>query len=348
MTTSLSSLGWERHRSAVPADMEPGRIVRADRGISTVVTASGEVRASLGGAAMACAAADPVALPCAGDWVLVRHWPDKRVTMEKILPRRTAIIRRTSDKDSAGQVLAANITTAAVVASMDPLPESATIERLLALAWDSGAPPVLILTKADLVRDPGAIAEQLTDIAPGVPVIPVSAEQGTGLDTLKALAAHGKTLGLIGASGAGKSTLVNALVGEDIMGTQQVRRVDGKGKHTTTFRALIAVPGGGALLDTPGIRAIGMLDGVQGLDRAFSDVRGLAAQCRFPDCAHTGEPGCAIAAALATGELAHRRWASWLKLVRELEFEQKRQQNRVTASARTPDWHSARHRPGRS
>jgi ribosome biogenesis GTPase len=326
--------------------MEPGRIVRADRGISTVLTADGEIRASLGGPAMTAAAADPVALPCAGDWVLVRHWPDQRVTMEKILPRLTAIVRRTSDKDSAGQVLAANITAAAVVASMDPLPEAATIERLLALAWDSGAQPVLVLTKADLVADPKAVAEQLEDIAPGVLVVPVSAEQGEGLDELRQLCAHGKTLGLIGASGAGKSTLVNALAGAPLMGTQQVRRVDGKGRHTTTFRALLPIEGGGAVLDTPGIRSIGLLDGVEGLDRAFNDVRNLAAQCRFPGCTHAGEPGCAIAAALATGELAHRRWASWLKLLRELEFEQRRQQNRL--SARRQDWRTARHRPGRS
>jgi ribosome biogenesis GTPase len=346
MTTSLlASLGWEEHITRLPADCEPGRIVRADRGISTVLRATGEVRASLGSTAMCAAAADPVALPCAGDWVMLRHWPDRRVTIEKVLPRKAAIVRRTSDKESAGQVLAANITAAAVVASMDPLPELATIERLLALAWDSGADPYLVLTKADLVRDPEAVARQLADIAPGVPVLPVSAERGTGLEALRDLIRPGKTLGLIGASGAGKSTLVNALVGSAVMETQDNRRVDGKGRHTTTFRALIPVPGGGAVLDTPGIRSVGLLDGVQGLDLAFNDVRLLIARCRFPDCHHEGEPDCAVAIALATGELAHRRWASWQKLVRELEFEQRRQQRPGRVTGKPSDWHKATHRP---
>ncbi|MGH2602607.1 MAG: ribosome small subunit-dependent GTPase A, partial [Dehalococcoidia bacterium] len=147
-------------------------------------------------------------------------------------------------------------------------------------------------------------------------------------------------LGLIGASGAGKSTLVNALAGAEVMPTQEIRRVDGKGRHTTTYRALIPVPGGGAVLDTPGLRAIGLLGGEQGLDLAFRDVRELAGQCRFPGCRHQGEPGCAIARALATGELSHRRWASWLKLLGEVDFERRRRNVRVK------DWRYARHRHG--
>jgi len=354
MTITLASLGWEDSLAAgyprlcLP-DHEPARVVRADRGISTVITASGDLRAGMGGNLLAAAAADPVSMPCAGDWVAIRRWPDDRVTVEAVLPRRSAIIRRTAGKDATGQVLAANIDVAAVVASLDPTPELQTIERLLALAWESGARPYLILTKADLVADPTAVAEQLADIAPGVPALAVSAERGDGIDKLKPFVAFGRTLGLIGASGAGKSTLVNALAGAKVMATQAIRRVDGKGRHTTTHRALVPVIGGGAVLDTPGLRAIGLLDGVGGLDRAFSDVTELATRCHFHDCHHEGEPGCAIAAALATGELAHRRWASWLKLLRELEFEQRRQRNRLArANSRTADWRTARHRHGRS
>jgi ribosome biogenesis GTPase / thiamine phosphate phosphatase len=216
-----------------------------------------------------------------------------------------------------------------VVASLDPTPELATIERLLALAWDSGARPYLILTKADVVAFPQGLVEQLEETAPGVPVVAVSALRGEGVEELRPLAGFGKTLGLVGASGAGKSTLVNALAGAEVMETQEIRRADGKGRHTTTYRALVPVPGGGAVLDTPGLRAIGMLNGEAGLDRTFKDVLDLASECRFPDCRHSGEPGCAIALALASGELPHRRWASWLKLLREIEFEQRRNTTRV-------------------
>ncbi|WP_117215516.1 ribosome small subunit-dependent GTPase A, partial [Allorhizocola rhizosphaerae] len=235
---------------------------------------------------------------------------------------------RTAGKAAVGQVLAANMDTAAVVASVDPTPELATIERLLALAWDSGARPCVILTKCDLTYDGSLIAQHLEEIAPGVPVIPVSAERGDGMEALRPLVKRGCTLGLIGASGSGKSALVNALVGADVMATQAIRRVDGKGRHTTTHRALIPVPGGGAILDTPGIRAVGLLEGVQGIDMTFQDVVELASRCKYPDCRHQGEAGCAVALALASGELSHRRWASWVKLHREVEFERRRRRSR--------------------
>ncbi len=341
MTVSLSSLGWDDHfASAYPLfdrpDHAPGRVVRADRGVCTVLTATGTHRASLGGPAMLAAAADPVALPCAGDWVALRHWPDERTTIEAVLPRRSAIVRRTADKDATGQVLAANVDTAAVIASPDPMPEPGTIERLLSLAWESGARPLLVMTKADLVADPAALVAELEELAPGVPVVAVSAEHGTGLDTLRPLIAPGRTLGLIGASGAGKSTLVNALVGTTVMTTQAKRRVDGKGRHTTTYRALIPVPGGGAVLDTPGIRGVGLLDGETGLDRTFADIVALIARCRFPDCAHGTEPGCAVRAELESGGLPVRRWDSWRKLQRELAHESRRARARARTTSRRP------------
>jgi ribosome biogenesis GTPase len=342
MTVSLSSLGWDDHLAAAypllgRPDHVPGRVVRADRGVCTVLTAAGTVRASLGGPALTAAAADPVALPCAGDWVALRHWADQRTTIEAVLPRRSAIVRRTADKDSTGQVLAANVDTAAVVASLDPTPELATIERLLTLAWDSGAEPLLLLTKSDLVADPDAVVAHLAELAPQVRALAVSAERGDGMAELRALVAPGRTLGLLGPSGVGKSTLVNALIGATVMTTQANRRVDGKGRHTTTYRALVPVPGGGAVLDTPGIRSVGLLDGVEGLDLAFADVTELALSCRFQDCQHEAEPGCAVAAALADGELSRRRWHSWVKLQRELAFEARRKEHRLAAD-RPRDW----------
>ncbi|MFC6021107.1 ribosome small subunit-dependent GTPase A [Plantactinospora solaniradicis] len=338
MTFDLASLGWDASLAAAYPecgdDLRPGRVVRADRGVCTVLCADGPVRASLGGGVLVAAARDAVNLPCAGDWTLVRAWPDRRLTVEAVLPRRTAIVRRTADKDSTGQVLAANVDAAAVIEPLHPEPDVGRIERLLALAWESGAQPLLVLTKCDLVADPVAVAAQLAEVAPGVAVLPVSAQRGTGLARLRPWIAAGRTLALLGPSGAGKSTLVNALAGATVMTTQGVRGVDGKGRHTTTHRELILIPGGGAVLDTPGVRAVGLLDAAAGLDQAFADVAELVAACRFADCGHRGEPGCAVLAALQAGELAPRRWASWQKLQREVAFEMRRRDARLSAEER--------------
>lgn len=338
MTFDLSCLGWDDDLAAdyLPYDRPdqcPGRVTRADRGVCTVVTGAGTVRASVAGALLTAAASEPVALPCAGDWVAVRRWPDERLTLEVVLPRRTCVVRRTSDKQSQEQVLAANLDTAAVVEPMHPAPDLGRIERLLSLAWESGAVPLVVLTKADLAADPAAVADQVADSAPGVDVHAVSARTGAGLDVLRPLVAAGRTLGLLGPSGAGKSTLVNALAGATVMVTRQLR-ADGKGRHTTAYRALVPMPGGGAVLDTPGLRAVGLLDADGGLGLAFADVAELAGGCRFRDCGHEEEPGCAVRAALDRGELAPRRLESWRKLRREVAYEQRRRDARLAAEER--------------
>jgi ribosome biogenesis GTPase / thiamine phosphate phosphatase len=337
MRFDLASLGWDAafDNAYAKHDLRPGRVARVDRGVCTVLCAEGAVRASLAGAILAGAAGDPAGLPCAGDWVLVRIWPDDRVTAEVVLPRRTAIVRRTAGKAATGQVLAANLDAAAVVEPMHPTPDMARIERLLALAWASGAEPLVVLTKCDLVPDPAAVAAQVAEVAPGVQVLPVSAQTGAGLAELRPRVAAGRTLALLGPSGAGKSTLVNALAGATVMVTQGIRGVDGKGRHTTTHRALIPIPRGGAVLDTPGIRAVGLLDAAGGLDHAFADVAALAGACRFDNCAHRVEPGCAVRAALDTGDLAPRRWESWCKLQREVAFETRRRDARLAAEERS-------------
>jgi ribosome biogenesis GTPase len=345
--SDLSALGWDAtlasaYRNFDRPDAAPGRVLRADRGVCTVLDASGVTRASLAGSVLLGAADDPANLPCAGDWVVLRRWPDRRTTVECVLPRRTALIRRTADKDSSGQVLAANMDAVAVVEPMHPAPDDARVERLLALAWESGAQPVVVLSKCDTAPEPAAVARQLGELAPGVRVIPVSVHQGTGLDELREYVAPGRTLALLGRSGAGKSTLVNALAGAEVMGVQEIRRADGKGRHTTAYRSLVLVPGGGAVLDTPGIRGVGLLDTAAGLDRAFADVADLAAQCRFGDCGHDDEPGCAVAAALADGTLSARRLESWRKLHREVAVESRRRATRLAQAAGSP-----RHRPHR-
>ena len=334
MSSDLSQLGWDdffacRYRPFDRVDCEPGRVLRVDRGVCTVLAAGGVRRASLAGGMLLGSARDPVNLPCAGDWVVLRRWPDRRITAEVVLPRRTTLIRRTSDKDASGQVLAANMDTVAVVEPIHPEPDDARIERLLALAWDSGAKPLLVLTKSDTSADPAAVARQLAELAPGVPVVPVSVRQEPGIEPLRPYVGQGRTLALVGRSGAGKSTLVNALAGASVMPVQAIRDADGKGRHTTAYRNLVPLAGGGAVLDTPGIRGVGLLDTAEGLDRAFADIAELAAYCRFGDCRHLAEPGCAVAAALADGSLSRRRLDSWRKLRREVEVESARQTARL-------------------
>ena len=345
MSHDLSQLGWDDSRVAEfrpldRADAAPGRVLRADRGICTVLTAEGVIRASFGGSVLISAAGDPAQLPCVGDWVVARRWPDRRTTIECRLPRRTALIRRTSDKEASGQLLAANMDTVAVVEPIHPEPDAARIERLLALAWESGAQPVLILSKADTAARPEEITRQLQDLAPGVRVIAVSVQRSSGLDAVRELVAPGRTLALVGRSGAGKSTLVNALAGATVMPVQEIRRADGKGRHTTAYRNLVLISGGGAVIDTPGLRGVGLLDTAQGLQKAFADVTALAGRCKFRDCRHESEPGCAVIAALADGSLPGRRLESFRKLQGEVEVETARQAARLDELGRR---HKARH-----
>jgi ribosome biogenesis GTPase len=330
MSDILASLGWDAGFAASYATHDrtgqrPGRVARVDRGVSTVITARGVLRASLSGAVLARAAAGPLALPCTGDWVVVRTWPDDRLTLEAVLPRRTAVVRSSAGRDSEGQLLAANIDICAVVEPLDPSPDSARVERLLALAYRSGAEPLLIVTKADLVADPAAVAGQLSEAAPGVPVCVVSAATGAGTDDLRSRIRHGVTMALLGPSGCGKSSLVNALAGTTVMATRSPR-ADLKGRHTTTYRSLVPLPGGGAVLDTPGLRSVGLFDTAAGLAGAFADIEALAQACRFADCTHAREPGCAVQAAVASGELPERRLVNWRRLRREHAWERLRRQ----------------------
>jgi ribosome biogenesis GTPase / thiamine phosphate phosphatase len=340
MTFDMSSLGWDdafaaSYRRLHRPDHRPARVTRVDRGVCTVVDADGAHRASVGGGLLCLAASDPVRLPCAGDWVVLRSWPDERTTIEAVLPRRTAIVRAGAGAQATAQVLAANVDTAAVVAAVDPEPDLGRIERLLAIAWESGAQPLVILTKVDLAADPQALADEVSRVAPKVEVYGVSAHTGAGVELLRPYVRTGRTLGLLGASGSGKSTLVNALAGATVMGTQAIRRADGRGRHTTTYRALIPLPAGGCVLDTPGVRAVGLFDGVVGLERAFGDIDELARSCRFADCTHTSSPGCAVAAALASGELTPRRMESWRRLQAEIAYELRRSDTRLSADERS-------------
>ncbi|MGW2032621.1 ribosome small subunit-dependent GTPase A [Streptomyces sp. NPDC001811] len=334
--SALAPYGWDESWAEAFAPFEadgllPGRVVRVDRGQCDVVTADGTVRADT----EFVVPRDPMKVVCTGDWVAVDPGGDPRY-VRACLPRRTAFVRSTSSKRSEGQILAANVDHAVVAVSLAVELDLGRVERFLALAWESGAQPVVVLTKADLVPDAVTLAHLVQDVetsAPGVPVLTVSALHREGLDVLVALVGSGTSV-LLGQSGAGKSTLANALVGAEVMDVRAARDVDGKGRHTTTTRNLLALPSGGVLIDTPGLRGVGLFDAGTGVGQVFTEIEELAERCRFHDCAHESEPGCAVRSAVEDGELPQRRLESYRKLLRENQWIVAKTDARVRAELR--------------
>jgi len=329
----LAHLGWDAGWAAVARSQTAGvsgRVTRVDRGVCTVLTTTGALRAGFGGPLLGRIARDAAEAPCAGDWVSLRRWPDARVTAEAVLPRRTSVVRAEAGLRARGQVLAANATVVAVTVALDQTLAMTRVERLLALAWDSGATPAVVLTKADVAADAPGVAADIADCADGVTVICVSAVTGEGIADVHRLVAPAGTLALIGSSGAGKSTLVNALVGAPVLRTRTIRE-DGRGRHTTARRELVVLPAGGCVIDTPGLRGVGLFDTSTGLSQAFPDVAALARLCRFSDCVHGSEPGCAVVAAVESGALPPRRLESWRKLGREQRWMSARRDARLRA-----------------
>ncbi len=343
----LGGLGW----SAELADnleqgLEPGRVVAAHRGAFDVVTAHGSVRARLPGRLLH--EGVDVAV---GDWVGIAG-----SVIRGVLPRKSAIVRSAAGRTSESQTLAANVDVAFVVSSLGPDLEPRRVERYLVTIWESGATPEIVLTKADRMDDPWPLVAQVEAVAIGVAVHVVSAVTGQGCDALRARIAEGTTAVLLGSSGVGKSTLVNRFAGRELMSVKETRVDDDEGRHTTTHRELIRLPGGGVVIDTPGLRELQLSDGgAQSVGRAFADIEALAAECRFGDCGHSTEPGCAVQAALRSGELSAERHRSWLKLQRELramavrtDARLRREEKRVW-QLRVRDARSrTRHRPGRT
>jgi ribosome biogenesis GTPase len=304
----LGVLGWNTELAdSLEPGLVPGRVIAAHRAAYDVQTAAASVRTRLPGRLMHESVEVAV-----GDWVALGDG-----LIRGVLPRRSAIVRKSAGLTSESQTLAANVDVAFVVSSLGPDLEPRRIERYLVTVWESGATPEVVLTKADRMDDPWGLVAEVEAVALGVPVHVVSAVTGQGVDALRARIGDGMTAVLIGSSGVGKSTLVNRWVGHELMLVKETRVDDDEGRHTTTHRELIVLPGGGLVIDTPGIRELQLWDS-GGLDEAFADVEELAAQCRFNDCSHNTEPGCAVKAALAAGELAADRHASWLKLQREL------------------------------
>jgi ribosome biogenesis GTPase len=264
-------------------------------------------------------------MPAVGDWVAVCDAPGGQAAIEAVLPRRTKVSRKTPWLKSEEHILVANVDTVLLLSGLDGDFNPRRLERYLTAAWDSGADPVVVLTKLDLCDDVTRIA-RAEDVAMGVPVLPVSNVSGEGLEQVRELLAPRRTFALLGSSGVGKSSLLNRLAGRRLMPTGDLRR-DGRGRHTTRHRQLLVLPSGALFVDTPGLRELQVWEG--DLDSAFADIAELAGQCRFNDCAHETEPDCAVREALETGELDPERWGNYLKLQRELRALEARRSSRV-------------------
>jgi ribosome biogenesis GTPase len=319
----LRPLGWDEAfaasfaRRSAPG-LVPGRVVTEERGVYRVNTGRSELAATLTGRFRYEADADPAATyPTVGDWVALQHAGDGgAAVIHAVLPRRSAIVRRApQDRGIDAQVLAANVDVAFLVTSLNADFNLRRLERYVTVAWESGATPVVLLSKADVATDVEGARLAAEAVAPGVEVAAVSAVTGEGLDAVRGHLAPGRTVVFIGSSGVGKSTLVNALAGAELLETAAIREDDSRGRHTTTRRQLIPLADG-LLIDTPGMRELGLRD-EDGLEAAFGDVEQAALDCRFRDCSHDGEPGCGVRAALDDGRLAESRWASYRKLQRE-------------------------------
>ncbi len=336
---SLDNLGFTDRERALFAgldgeDLVPARVIRADRGSALVATAHGLIRAEPS-AKMRKNASTIAEMPAAGDWVALNTPPGHDVALvEHVLPRFSAFTRGDPGKAASGQVLAANVDTVFVLHSLAEAPHVRRIERELSLAWESGATPVVVLSKADLAPDRDAAIAAVKAVALGVDIHITSAATGEGVAALLCYGEGHRTVALIGPSGAGKSTLINALVGADRQTTREVRVSDGRGRHTTVARELVPLPNGGVLIDTPGLRTVALWDAEDGITAAFSDIARIAQGCRFRDCSHTDEPGCAVLAAVESGELAPDRLASWRNLLSETRASAARADAKLAAEER--------------
>jgi ribosome biogenesis GTPase / thiamine phosphate phosphatase len=309
----LGELGWNSELADnLESGLTPGRVAAVHRGAFDVWTAAEAVRSRLPGRLV------HEGLDVAvGDWVGLGDG-----LVRSVLPRRSAIVRNAASdqhRKTQGHTLAANVDVAFVVSSLGPDLEPRRIERYLVMIWESGASPEIVLTKADRHDDPWELVAEVEAVALGVPVHVVSALTGQGCDALRARIPPGSTSVLLGSSGVGKSTLVNRWLGDEVMATKETREDDDEGRHTTTHRQLLVLPGSGLVIDTPGLRELQLWDaGSAALDATFADVDELAADCRFGDCTHIHEPGCAVLAGVEAGELPRERLDSWHKLQREL------------------------------
>jgi ribosome biogenesis GTPase len=312
---TLADWGWDAAREDAFAEhreagLEPGRVITANAGGQSVMTADGERFATPSGR-LRHAATSGADMPSVGDWVALN------AEIESVLPRRSAFLRSSPARPGEAQVLAANVDSVLLVSALTRDLNMRRLERYLGAAWASGAAPVVVLSKSDLCLDLPAAMARVSAVAVGVPILAISALTGDGLDALRVHLVPQRTLAILGSSGVGKSTLVNTLLGSERQAVRETRHKDERGRHQTSARELVVLPGGALVIDTPGLRSLALWD-ESGLDRAFEDIAALAEGCRFRDCAHGREPGCAVQAAIAAGTLSAARLANRGKLEREL------------------------------
>jgi ribosome biogenesis GTPase / thiamine phosphate phosphatase len=322
-TSSPRALGFSAHWEELFAPhaaegLAPARVIRGDRGSVLVALPDGVIHARPS-ARLLKSARNSAELPAVGDWVAVLASGEHAGAplIEAVLPRSSAITRADPGGTSDVQVLAANIDTVFVVHPIAEPPNLRRIERELSVAWDSGASPVVLLTKADLSADPDEARTAVEAVALGAPVLVTNALAGDGMEPILGFLSDHRTAVLVGPSGAGKSTIINALLGEERQATHPVRVSDGRGVHTTVARELFQMPGGGVLIDTPGLRAFGLTGSEEGIASVFPEIARFQGSCHFRDCAHDGEPGCAVQAAVDSGEIPSERLASYHKLMKE-------------------------------
>jgi ribosome biogenesis GTPase / thiamine phosphate phosphatase len=322
---SLQKWGWNEHFEALwneglRENAVPARVIEQQRKYWRIAGEFGECWAEPSGK-LRLATDEAVEWPAVGDWVAAEVGSGKsNAVIQEVLPRRSRFVRKTPGKRIAEQVIAANVDTALLVTALDGDYNPRRVERYLAQCWESGARPVVVLNKADACEDALRKAAEIESVALGAGVCVVSAKTGKGMEELEPFLKRGETLVLLGSSGVGKSTIANRLAGEMLQETQPVREADSRGRHTTSSRTLIPLTGGALLMDTPGLRELQLWDSDEGVAETFEEIAALAAQCRFTDCGHEGEPGCAVQAALSEGKLDEARLENRRKLLREEEF----------------------------
>jgi len=322
---SILRWGWHDYFEAVWKSTErgttaPARVIAQNRGLWRVAGDFAECPADVAGK-LRLAAEEGADWPAVGDWVAVElRDQGKAAQIQEVLPRRSQFVRKVAGKKIAEQVIAANVDIALLVGSFDGDFNPRRVERYLTQCWESGAKPVIVLNKADVCEAPQGKVDEMERVVMGIPVCAVSAKTGQGFDELEKYLTRGQTMVLLGSSGVGKSTIVNRLLSHAVQQVQEVRESDSRGRHTTTAREIFALPGGALLMDTPGLRELQLWDADQGISQTFADIESLSGRCRFGNCRHKGEPGCAVQAAIDAGLLDLARLENWRKLQRERAF----------------------------
>ncbi|KKQ14868.1 MAG: hypothetical protein US25_C0018G0004 [Candidatus Moranbacteria bacterium GW2011_GWE1_36_7] len=335
----LKTLGWDLYKKSLPENIDEKNIARVaveNRGGYLLYNKDGELTGMVQGKFMR-SAKDETDYPKVGDWVVVEKLQgEAKAIIKSILPRKSKISRKRAGEDVAEQIIAANIDIVFIVQGLDGDFNISRLERYVAMSKEGGCEPVIILNKADLSPDPKAKLEEVSQKISGIKIFLVSAQNGQGVEDVRNLIQEGLSVVFVGSSGVGKSTLVNALLGIDLQKTQEVRLDDSRGRHTTTKRELLLLPSGGILIDTPGMRELGLWASQDALGEAFDDIEIFAQRCKFNDCDHTHSAGCAVLKALQEGKIDQQRYDSFIKLSGSLNhFKAKKEKNSAQAQKRS-------------